>query len=61
MNKNSSIRKTKQNRLMLYQTLLITGKNKLRFIKSKKASGLLRKSSIIYLLSNIPLIREILF
>ena len=35
-NENSSVRKTKQNRLMLLSTCAICGKKKLTFIKNKE-------------------------
>ena len=35
-NKNSSVRKTKQNRLMLLSNCTICGKNKSTFIKNKE-------------------------
>ena len=38
-NKNSIVRRTKQNRLMLVSVCGICGKKKSRFIKDKKVSG----------------------
>ena len=35
-NKNSSVRRTKQNRLMLVSNCAICGKKKLRFIKNQE-------------------------
>ena len=39
-NKNSSTRRTKQNRLMLASNCAVCGKKKLRFIKNQEASRL---------------------
>ena len=58
-NKNSSVRKTKQNRLMLVSNS-ICGKKKSRFIKNQEASGLLSKLEIRTQLSNNLLIHDIL-
>ena len=38
-NENSSVRKTKQNRLMLLSNCAICGKKKLTFIKNKELSN----------------------
>ena len=40
MKKNSSVRKTKQNRLMLLSNCTVCGKQKSRFIKNQEASSL---------------------
>ena len=60
-NKNSSVRRTKQNRLMLVSNLANCSKKISRFIENKKASALLSKLGIRTLLSNILLIGNILF
>ena len=60
-NKSSSVRKTKQNRLMLVLNFAICGKKIPRFIKNQEANGLLSKLGIRTPLSNIPLIGDILF
>ena len=39
-NKNSSVRRTKQNRLMLLPNFVVYSKKKSRFIKNQKASRL---------------------
>ena len=61
MNKNSSVRRTKQNRLMLVLNCAICSKKKLRFITNQEASKLLNKLGIRTPLSNITLIGDILF
>ena len=58
-NKNSRVRRIKQNGLMLVSNVTICSK-KLRLIKNQKASGLLTKLGIRTPLSIIPLIGEIL-
>ena len=60
-NKNSSFRRTKQNRLMLVSNCSICGKRKSRFINNQEASWLLSKLGIRTPLSNIQLISDILF
>ena len=60
-NKSSSLKKSKQNRLMLIPNCSIGGKKKLRLIIHQEASGLLRKLEIRIPLNNIPLIDDILF
>ena len=60
-NKNSSVRRTKQNRLMLVSNCAVCGKKKLSFIKNQEASSLLGKLRIRTPLSNIPLFGDILF
>ena len=60
-NKNSSVRRTRQNRLMVVSDCAVCGKKKSRFIKNQKPSGLLSKLGIKTALSNIPLISSILF
>ena len=59
-NKNSSVRKAKQNTLMLVSKCAVCGKKKLRFIKSQEASTLLSRLEIRTPISKIPLISEIL-
>ena len=61
MNKNCSVRGTKQNRLMLASNCAICGKKKSRFIKNQEASRLFSKLGIRTPVSNTPLIRYILF
>ena len=56
LNENSSVRRTKQNRLMPLSNCAICGKKKSRFIKT-----LLNQLGIRTLLSNIPLTGNILF
>ena len=45
-NKNSSVRRTKQNRLMLVSNCAICGEKKSRFIKNQEASVLLSNLGI---------------
>ena len=59
-NKNSRIRRTKQNTLMLVSNFTICSK-KLQFIKNQEASGLLSKLGIRIPLNIIPVIGDILF
>ena len=59
-NKNSSIKRTKQNRLMLLSNCVVCSKKKLRFIKNQETSRLLSKLGISIPLSNVPLICDIL-
>ena len=61
MNKNSSVRRTKQNRLMLILNCAICSQKKLRFITNQEASKLLNKLGIRSPLNNITLIGDILF
>ena len=58
---NSSVRRTKENRLMLVSNCAIYGKKKSRFIENQQASGVLSKLGIRTPLRNIPLIGDILF
>ena len=60
-NKNSSVRRTKQNRLTLLTNYNICGKKKSKSSKNQEASGLLSKLGIRSPLSNIPLSGVILF
>ena len=60
-NKNSNIRKTKQNKLILLSNCAIYGEKKLKFIENQEASGLLSQLRIRIPLRNIPLIGNILF
>ena len=59
--KNSSVRKTKQNRLMFVLNCAISGKKKIKIHQNYEASGLLSKLGLRAPLSNIPLIGDILF
>ena len=59
-NKNSGARRTKQNRLMLISNCVVCGKKKSRLIKNQEASRILSKVGIRTLLSNFPLIGDIL-
>ena len=61
LNKNSSIRRTRQNRLMLASNCATCVKKKSRFIKNHKASGILSKLGIRTPSSYILLIVDILF
>ena len=60
-NKNSSVRKTKQNRLILLSNCSVCSKKRSCFIENQEDSGLLSKLGIRTPLSNIPLIGDILF
>ena len=60
-NKNSSFRRTKQNRLMPASNYAFCGKKKSTFISNQEAIGLLSNLGTRTLLSNIPLIDDILF
>ena len=60
-NKNSSFRRTKQNRLMPESNYAFCGKKKSTFIRNQEAIGLLSNLGTRTLLSNIPLIDDILF
>ena len=60
-NKNSSVRRTKHNRLMLVSDYDICGKNKSRFIKNQGANELMSILGIRASLSSISLITDILF
>ena len=60
-NKNSSVRRIRQNRLMLSSNCVICGKKKSRSIKNQKARGLLSTLGIRTPSSNIPLIVYNLF
>ena len=55
VNKNSTVRRTIQNRIMLVSNCPVCGKKKSRFIKNQEASGLLSVLGIRTSLSNIPL------
>ena len=58
VNKRSTLKRTKQNRLLFVSNCGICNKKKIRFIKNQKPSGLLSKLGIKIPLSNIPLIGE---
>ena len=60
-NKNSILKKTKQNSLILVSNCVICSKKKYRSIKNQETSGLLSKLEIRTSLSNVPLIGDILF
>ena len=62
-NKNSSVKRIKQNILMFLSSYAACGKKKFvsRLIKNQETSGLLSKSGIRTPLSKIPLIGDILF
>ena len=60
-NKNFSVRRTKENRLMLVSIFGVCGKKKSRFIINQEAIWVLRKLAIRTPLSNIPLNGDILF
>ena len=60
-NKNSSIRKTKQNGLMLVWNCAICDKKKSKFIENQETSRLFSKLGIKTPLRNISLIGDILF
>ena len=59
--KNSSDRRTKENRLMLISNCAVCGEKKSRFVKNQEASRLLSKLGIRTPLSNILLISNNLF
>ena len=61
VNKNSSARQTKQNRLMLASNCAICCTKKSRFIENLEASRLLSKLGIWIPLSNIALTGDISF
>ena len=60
-NKNSRVRRTKKNRLMLISNRVACDKKKLSFMKNQEASRLSSKLAIKTSLSHIPLIRNISF
>ena len=60
LQKNSSARGTKQNRLMLVLNCAFCSKKESRLIRNQEASRLLSKLGIITPLSNIPLVGDIL-
>ena len=60
-NKNSNVRRTKQNRIILLSNCGICGNKKLRLIKNQEASGLLSQLGTRPPLRNIPLFGDILF
>ena len=60
-NKNSNIRKTKQNKLILLSNCAICGEKKLKFIENQEASRLLSQSRTRIPLRSISLIGNILF
>ena len=60
-NKNSSVKRTKQNRSMLVSNCAFCGKKNSIFIKNQEASGLLSQLGIKIPLSKIPLIGNTLF
>ena len=60
-NINSSVRRTKQNKLMVLASCTICGKKKTRFTKNREASGLLSKLKIRTPLSNTPLVVDVLY
>ena len=61
VNKISSVKKTKESRLMLVSNCAVCGKKKTGFIKNQEASELFCKLRIRTPWSNIPLIGDILF
>ena len=60
-NENSSVRRSKQNRLTLLLNCAICGKKRSNFGKNQQASGLLSEFGIRTPLTNIPLTGDILF
>ena len=60
-NKYSTVRRSRQNRLMLASNYITGDKKKLRLIKNDESSRLPSKLEIRTSLNNIPLIGEILF
>ena len=59
--KNSSVRRTKQNRLTLAQNFSVCDKKKSMFVQYLEARGFFSKLGIKTSLSNIPLIGDISF
>ena len=58
---NSSVKRSRQNRLILVLNCVICGRKKSKFIKNQEVSELLIRAGIRAPLSNTPLIEGILF
>ena len=60
-NKNSRVSETSNNRTMILSKRAKCGSKKSRFIKNKKAKGLLSNLGIRTPLSKVPILDDILF